>query len=97
MSGGETVQYFPDIVQYHFVDLERLKLKYLVTKSFQRTRSLTLARNPTRSVVPIYLARKLLNYTLGIIFSFSIGKIRFYLMRFAATLGEMVGRRESIR
>jgi len=96
LNAGETVQYVPDIIQYHFVDLERLRLRYLIAKSFQRTRSLTIARNPKKSNVPLYLVRKLLNYALKIIFSLKLGKTRFYLMRFASTLGEVVGRRESL-
>lgn len=85
------IQYVPTIIQYHFVDLDRLKLSYLILKSFQRTRSFTLAHNPKRSPIPLYMWRKLFNYIFAILFSFNIPKIRFYLMRFASTSGEIIG------
>jgi len=87
----------PDIIQYHYVDNNRLKLGYLLVKSFQRTRSITLATKPAKLPIPRYLWRKLMNYSAGILFSFNVNKIRFYLMRFASTMGEMVGTMESTR
>lgn len=96
LDAGERILYVPGIVQYHFVDQERLRLNYLLKKSFQRSRSITLAHNPSAQSVPRYLWRKLFNYAIGIIFSLNISKIRFYLMRFSATLGEIIGTKESI-
>ncbi len=97
LSVGEVIQYIPDIIQYHYVDNNRLKLSYLVVKSFQRTRSITLATKPAKAPIPRYLWRKLMNYFAGILFSFNVNKIRFYLMRFASTMGEMMGTMESTR
>ncbi len=96
LSHNETIQYIPDIIQFHYVDSDRVKLIYLVQKSFQRTRSITLAHNPDKSSVPLYIWRKLINYSIGAIFSFSLVKARFYLLRIAATLGEAKGLRESM-
>ncbi len=96
LSKNEILQYVPEIVQYHYVDKRRLKLTYLINKSFQRTRSITLARNPSRSPIPLYLWRKIINYLGGIVFSLNYNKSRFYLMRLAAALGEAVGLREHV-
>lgn len=91
ISQNEEIRYIPNIIQYHFVDKERLTLRYLVTKCFQRNRSITLAHHPNRCSVPNYQWRKLFNYMIGLIFSLSMNKTRFYLMRFSSTLGEIVG------
>ncbi|MCP5006200.1 MAG: glycosyltransferase family 2 protein [Planctomycetes bacterium] len=96
LSNSEIIQYVPEIVQYHYVDSSRLKLTYLINKSYQRTRSITLAHNPNRSPIPLYLWRKIINYLGGIVFSLNYTKSRFYLMRLAATLGEAVGLREHV-
>ncbi len=96
ISHNEAIQYIPDIIQYHYVDTDRLKLTYLIQKSFQRTRSITLAHNPDKTRVPPYIWRKLINYSIGVILSFSLVKTRFYLMRIAATLGEAKGLRETM-
>ena len=39
LAAGMRIQYVPDIVQFHYVDLERLRFGYLLRKSFQRSRS----------------------------------------------------------
>ena len=90
------IQYIPEIIQYHYVDEERLKLNYLVQKSFQRTRSLIKAKHPDSQSVPLYLWRKLFIYTSHLLFSFNFQKMRFYAMRIASTLGEIVGLKEKI-
>lgn len=91
LAAKEELRYEPGIVQYHYVDIERLQLRYLLEKSFQRTRSITLARNPEHSHTPRYLWRKLFDYSRQGLFSFSRTKARFYMMRIAATLGEIAG------
>jgi len=91
LNAGEKILYVPDIIQYHYVDLGRLKLSYLILTSFQRTRSFTLVNYPNRSPIPLYMWRKLFNYIFSLLFSFKISKIRFYLIRIASTTGEMIG------
>ena len=91
LNSGATLIYSPDITQYHYVDPDRLKLRYLITLSFQRSRAITLVNNPQRAPIPRYIWRKLFNYSANILFSLSLQKKRFYLMRFAATLGEATG------
>ena len=91
----EHIQYDPNIVQYHFVDIERLKLPYLIRKSFQRTRTLTRVNHPSRERIPLYLWRKFFDYSMGAFFAFNFQRLRFYLMRIASTTGEIIGRREA--
>jgi len=91
LNSGATLIYSPDITQYHYVDPDRLKLRYLITLSFQRSRAITLVNNPQRAPIPRYIWRKLFNYSANILLSLSLQKKRFYLMRFAATLGEAAG------
>ena len=97
IQGGERLRYLPDMVQYHYVDLERFCLSYILLKSFQRSRSVISIKNPQATKIPRYLWRKLLTYFFKVIFSLSISRSRFYLVRCAATLGEISGFRKSIR
>ena len=93
MSRGVRCQYIPDMVQHHYVDTARLKLGYLLKKSFQRTRSTSRIHGNGR--VPLFMWRKLAEYGFHSLFSLSWAKRRFYWVRTAAALGELQGRRES--
>jgi len=93
MERGVRCQYAPGIVQHHYVDTERLRLGYLLKKSYQRTRS--TSRIQGRGSVPLYMWRKLTEYGFYSLFSLSWSRRRFYFMRVAAALGEIRGRRES--
>ncbi|HEX7970915.1 MAG TPA: sulfatase-like hydrolase/transferase [Thiobacillus sp.] len=93
MLRGVRCQYTPDIVQHHYVDSERLKLGYLLKKSYQRTRSTSRINGNGR--VPLFMWRKLAEYGFHGVFSLSWAKRRFYWVRTAAALGEVQGRRES--
>lgn len=93
MSRGVRCQYAPDMVQHHYVDTERLKLGYLLKKSYQRTRSTSRIHGNGR--VPLFMWRKLAEYGFHSLFSLSWAKRRFFWMRTAAALGEVQGRRES--
>lgn len=93
LSRGERCQYTPDIVQHHYVDTERLRLGYLLKKSYQRTRS--TARIHGSGSIPLYMWRKLAEYVVQGLFSLSLSRQRFYWVRTAAALGEIRGRSES--
>lgn len=93
MTRGVSCRYLPDMVQYHYVDTERLKLGYLLKKSYQRTRSTSRIRGTGQ--VPLYMWRKLAEYGFHSVFSLSWARRRFFAMRVAAALGEIQGRRES--
>ena len=93
LARGERCQYAPDIVQHHYVDTARLRLGYLLKKSYQRTRS--TARIHGGGSVPLYMWRKLAEYGFHSLLSLSWAKRRFYWVRTAAALGEIQGRSES--
>ena len=93
LTRGVRCQYNPDMVQHHYVDTERLRLGYLLKKSYQRTRS--TSRIHGTGAVPLYMWRKLVEYGLHSLFGLSWAKLRFYWVRTAAALGEIQGRRES--
>ncbi|MGX2039770.1 glycosyltransferase [Methylocaldum sp. MU1018] len=89
LQAGERMQYVPSVVQYHYVDLKRFNLFYLLRKSYQRSYSATLAGNDIEPKIPRYIWRKLLTYLVSAVFSLSWKRTRFYMMRLSATLGEM--------
>jgi len=91
IENKEVFQYIPNIIQYHYVDANRLKLSYLLKNCFQRNRSLTMVHHSDSRIVPLYLWLKLLNYIFGVIFSFKPLKVRFYLLRCAGILGQING------
>jgi len=90
LNAGEQMLYIPEIKQYHFVDPERLRLGYLLRKSFQRSRAAVNMRQ-TQDGVPLYMWRKLAEYLFHATASLRWSKTRFFLVRIAAVLGEMRG------
>ena len=92
LRGGERLRYYPGVVQYHYVDPERLRLSYVLRKSFQRSRSSVLVHDEAGRI-PLYIWRKLASYGLKSVFSLSRNQTRFFLVRTAATLGELSGMR----
>ena len=92
---GERLVYVPQIVQYHFVDQTRLRLGYVIRKAFQRSHAgVQFSRQAGRGV-PLYAWRKLAGYAVRTAFSLSWTKFRFYLVRCAASLGEISAMRKS--
>lgn len=94
MRGGAILHYAPRIVQYHYVDGERLTLSYLMRKGFQRSKSVMRFRR-TEGGVPLYMWRKVGAYALRSGLSLRGQATRFYLVRLASSLGEMSGMREA--
>lgn len=93
---GARMQYVPSVVQYHYVDLERFRLVYLIKKAYKRTASTTGLKEPSMGhSVPRYLYRKLVEYLFYALTALSADRRRFYLVRTAAALGEMKGYRQS--
>ena len=100
LRAGERLWYVPEIVQYHHVDFDRLALPYLMRKAYQRSASaiaLHGADAAGKTGVPLYLYRKLAGYAGGALLSLSTARRRFYLVRTAAALGEIVGHRQGDR
>lgn len=91
INKGHIIQYIPSIIQYHYVDKNRLTLKYLLIKSYQRNKSITLSINPDRKPIPLYLFRQLSSNIFHTIIAFNADKYRFHLMRLFSILGEIIG------
>ena len=96
IKAKQELVYIPRIIQYHYVELRHLKLDYLMVKSFQRNRSITLAHFPEKTQIPKYLWAKLAQYILGFLFSFNVNPIRFHLTKSAGILGQIVGHIQSL-
>ncbi len=90
LTAGEKIQYVPDVVQHHYVDLERFELRYILQKSYQRSRSVSRVHHKGQSI-PLYMWRKLAEYLASAVFSASWPRTRFFLVRLAATVGEIRG------
>ena len=90
---GENLFYAPQIVQFHYVDGERLTTSYVVRKAYGRTLSTMKVRNdiPADANLPLYMIRKLAEYFYHLVFSYSRNARRYYLVRTTAALAEIVG------
>lgn len=94
MRHGAVLRYVPEVLQYHYVDGERLTLPYLMRKGFQRTKSVMRFRR-SEGGVPLYMWRKVASYATRSALSLRAQARRFYLVRLASALGEMSGMREA--
>lgn len=94
MRNGAVLRYAPGMVQYHYVDGDRLTLPYLLQKGFQRSKSVMRFRHPEGGV-PLYMWRKVGGYAWRSGLALSAQARRFYLVRLASSLGEMSGMREA--
>jgi GT2 family glycosyltransferase len=93
IAAGAIVQYDPSVVQYHYVDPERLRLAYLARKAYLRSSSI-VRLSPELDAgggVPLYMYRKAGTYLIAALGTLVDEKRRFYLVRFAAALGEIDG------
>ncbi len=90
---GARLRYVPQVVQYHYVDLDRLRLRYLLKKAYKRTASTVTIGSARQGegTVPRYLFRKVTEYGLKACTALSGARRRFYLVRTAAALGEIAG------
>jgi GT2 family glycosyltransferase len=91
---GAHLQYCPEIVQYHYVDKARLKLVYLMKKAYERSSATVrfYAREAThKGLFPRYLIRKIVAHFVLALFSLQPARRRFFLVRLAASLGEIKG------
>ena len=91
ISRGESLYYIPDIVQYHYVDKSRLKLRDIMKLAYQRSRAIAKIKQKSGGIPPLYLFRKLAGYLAQLILSTNRIRYYFYLVRVSSTLGEIRG------
>ena len=93
VAAGAVVQYVPDIIQFHYVDQMRLRVWYLVQKAYERSASAVrlMGIGGARGLVPRYMIRKAAEYGLAAATASGQQQRRFYLVRLAASLGEIKG------
>lgn len=93
LSQGEALRYIPDALQYHFVDLDRFRLNYLVRKAYERTMSTIGIKQDVgpNDPLPLYMVRKLFTYGFSAVWSLSAARRRHFLVRTAASWGEIRG------
>ena len=95
LENGECLRYIPDMVQFHYVDPGRLRLSYIVRKSYDRSRSVSIAAGAGGRPVPLYLWRKAASYMARALVSLKPARSRFYMVRAAATFGEISACRDA--
>lgn len=93
---GARLRYVPEVVQHHYVDNERLQLRYLLAKAFERTASSVRMNHGNARGIPLYMYRKLFGYLLSAVTAWTHARRRFFLVRLAASLGEIKGYRQAL-
>ncbi len=88
LKAGFRIRYAPAMVQYHYVDLERLKLWYIMKKAYKRSKTSVRYRKTT-ALPPRYLYRKVAEHALRALVSLYWPEKRYWLVRTAAALGEL--------
>ena len=81
------------MVQYHYVDADRLRPLYLMQKAYKRSASI-IRLHPERTgpaLLPPYMVRKVMGYLGRLLISWHPDRRRFYLVRLAASVGEIRG------
>ncbi|HEY9193777.1 MAG TPA: glycosyltransferase family A protein [Methyloversatilis sp.] len=88
LSLGAKLYYTPAMLQYHYVDGARLRTGYIVRKAFIRSSSVARVDGVKPAA---YMLRKALGYLGSVATSLSSHRRRHYLVRLAASLGELHG------
>lgn len=92
---GAQLRYAPAVMQHHYVDNERLQLRYLLAKAFERSASTVRVHHGDGGGIPLYMYRKLFGYFFSALTAWSNARRRFFLVRLAASLGEVKGYRQA--
>ncbi len=93
---GFTFRYLPKVRQLHAIDAERTSTLYTLRKSFLRSRAHFLIRRD-ECRPRLYMFRKILEHLGSALFTLQSDRRFFYLVRFAASLGELAGAFEQFR
>jgi GT2 family glycosyltransferase len=85
---GARLVYVPDMIQHHYVDGARLRTGYVVRKAFIRSSSVARVEGIRPAA---YMLRKAMGYAGSLATSLSADRRRHFLVRLAASLGELHG------
>ncbi|MEQ6341746.1 MAG: sulfatase-like hydrolase/transferase [Gammaproteobacteria bacterium] len=87
---GYTTRYLSHVRQLHAIDAERMSTPYILRKSYSRSRSNFLVHSQ-ETLPRLYMFRKVLSYLGSAVFSRDHNRRFFYLVRLAASTGELSG------
>ncbi|HSO44010.1 MAG TPA: sulfatase-like hydrolase/transferase, partial [Rhodoferax sp.] len=87
---GFSIRYLPSVRQLHAIDAKRTGAPYTLRKSFLRTRANLLIRQDAPRP-RLYMFRKILEHLGSALFTQQTDRRFFYLVRFAASVGELTG------
>ena len=93
---GFSIRYLPKMRQLHAIDAERMSTPYTLRKSFLRSRANFLIRRDAHRP-RLYMFRKILEHLGGAAFTLNTKRRFYYLVRLAASLGELTGAVETVR
>lgn len=93
---GYSIRYLPMVRQLHAIDAERTSTGYTLRKSFLRSRATFLIRGDDRRP-RLYMVRKILGHLGSAVFTLENQRRFFYLVRLAASLGELAGAVDTLR
>lgn len=96
VNKGFAIRYLPGVRQLHAIDAERMSTTYTLRKSFLRTRASFMVRQDGGRP-RLYMFRKILEHLGSAVFTLQPDRRFFYLVRFAASLGELTGAFEQLR
>jgi arylsulfatase A-like enzyme/glycosyltransferase involved in cell wall biosynthesis len=87
---GFSICYLPGVRQLHAIDTERMSTAYTLRKSYLRSRAnFLIHRNAHRP--RLYMFRKIIEHLGSAVFTLQGDRRFFYLVRLAASLGELTG------
>lgn len=90
VRNGFSVRYLPNLRQLHAIDSERTSFKYTLQKSYLRSKSGLISRS-TELRPKGYMVRKIVEHGLAAAFTTNPDRRFFFLVRLAASLGELSG------
>ncbi|MBU2641686.1 MAG: sulfatase-like hydrolase/transferase [Gammaproteobacteria bacterium] len=93
---GYAIRYLPSVRQLHAIDAERMSTPYTLRKSFVRSRAHFLIRRDGHRP-RLYMFRKVMGHLGSAAFTRNADRRFFYMVRLAASLGELAGAVETLR
>lgn len=89
-KNGFSIRYLPTVKQLHAVDNERMKTIYTLKKSYYRSKSAFMMKAPFNKP-KLYMLRKIASHLVKATFTVDSSKRFFYMVRLAASIGELSG------